>query len=169
MFKKITVDAILPQAQTKYSAGYDVYADEDVIIGAGETKTIALGIALDSSASSIKNYYFGLYLRSGLGVKGLILPNGVGIIDFDYEGEMKMIIHNPIKQFEINRKIINTHEAFKDKKHIESEDDFLIKKGDRIGQLILHKHHGLRLLGDKYRKNAKRTGGFGSTGDNDVK
>ena len=83
MFKKLTKDAILPQAQTKYSAGYDVYANEDVTIEAGQTRLIPLGIALDELGGNLKDHYIGLYLRSGLGAKGLILPNGVGVIDIE--------------------------------------------------------------------------------------
>jgi len=145
MFKKLTDDAILPQAQTRYSAGFDVYANEDVTIEAGQTKLVPLGIALDLTAEGINNYkdcFFGLYLRSSFGARGLILPNGVGIIDIDYKGEIKQIIYN----------------ASFDNKMLE------IKKGDRVGQLILHKHYGLQLISDSYRKDAQRVSGFGSTG-----
>ena len=144
MFKKLTDDAILPQAQTKYSAGFDVCASEDVTIFAGQTKLVPLGIALYLTAEGINNFkdcFFGLYLRSSYGAKGLILPNGVGIIDIDYTGEIKQIIHNA---------------NFENK-------TFEIKKGDRVGQLILHKHFGLQLISDSYRKDAQRVGGFGST------
>lgn len=155
MFKKLTDDAILPQAQTQYSAGYDVYASEDIVIGAGETKLVPLGIALDELGGNLKNYYFGLYLRSSYGAKGLILPNGVGIIDMDYKGEIKQIIHNPIK--------VSSNWGDEKIKDISINSEFLIKKGDRVGQLILHKHYGLQFLGKEYRKDETRVGGFGST------
>lgn len=150
MFKKLTDDAILPQAQTELSAGYDVYANEDVTIKAGQTKLVPLGIALDLGANSLKaqkGFYIGLYLRSGLGAKGLVLPNGVGIIDIDYKDEIKQIILNPL-----------TDSAGYENK------DFSIKKGDRVGQLIIHRHFGFDFLGDNYRRQEKRVGGFGHTG-----
>ena len=151
MFKKLTDDAMLPKAQTELSAGYDVYANADVTIEAGQTKLVPLGIALDLSTETLeaqKGLYVGLYLRSGLGAKGLILPNGVGIIDIDYKDEIKQIIHNPL-----------TDSAGYENK------TFKIKKGDRVGQLILHKHYGFEVLDDKYRKSTQRAGGFGSTGN----
>ena len=144
MFKKITDNAILPQAQTSDSAGYDVCASEDTTIFAGQTKLVPLGIALDIKDIehfAKEGYFLGLYLRSSYGAKGLILPNGVGIIDIGYKDEIKQIIHNA---------------------NFESKT-FEIKKGDRVGQLIVHKHFGFELLGDNYRKDAQRVGGFGST------
>lgn len=167
VFKKLIDDAILPQAQTKYSAGYDVYASEDVTIGAGETKLVPLGIALNDVLENLKNYYFGLYLRSGLGAKGLILPNGVGIIDMDYKGEIKQIIHNPIKNGTGATAYVKAGDSKTNHIHYYGTE-FEIKKGDRVGQLILHKHHGFRLLGNKYRKDETRNGGFGSTGQKDA-
>lgn len=152
MFKKIKEDAILPQAQTKYSAGYDVYASEDVTIKAGETKLVPLGIALDLTEEEINNLkdcFFGLYLRSSYGARGLIMPNGVGVIDIDYTGEIKQAIHNPIKDYS---------------KGSNNEHFVTIKKGDRVGQLILHKHYGLEFISG-YRKDAQRQGGFGSSGE----
>lgn len=147
MFKKITDDAILPQAQTQYSAGYDVYANQDVVIEAGQTVVVPLGIALDELGGNLKGYFWGLYLRSSYGIKGLILPNGVGIIDMDYKHEIGQIIHNPL-----------TDSAGYENKAFE------IKKGDRVGQMILHKHYGFKLLDSRYRKDAQRVGGFGSSG-----
>ena len=46
MFKTINAGQ-LPQRATKYSAGFDVFANEDMVINAGETKAIRLGIRLD--------------------------------------------------------------------------------------------------------------------------
>ena len=48
MFKKLTLDAILPKRQTRFSAGFDVFANEDKVIAAGQTELIGLGIAIDS-------------------------------------------------------------------------------------------------------------------------
>jgi len=145
MFKKITNGATLPQAQTNECAGYDVYANEDVTIYAGQTKLVPLGISLNvKNVSSLakQGFYVGLYLRSSYGAKGLVLPNGVGIIDIGYKDEIKQIVYN--SNFEAGT--------------------FHIKKGDRVGQLIFHKHYGMELLDDKFRRSANRAGGFGSTG-----
>jgi dUTPase len=44
MFKKITKDAILQTLGSKYSACVDVYANEDVVIGSGDTNVVGFGI-----------------------------------------------------------------------------------------------------------------------------
>ena len=180
MFKTIKKDAILPLAQTEFSAGYDVYANEDVVIGAGETKIIGTGIALDVPIEAVGelakqtgtnvDFYVGIYLRSSLGAKGLILPNGVGVIDIDYKDEIKMIMHNTNAYNGVyvteQGDVVLEDEATT---HNDGLDvAYQIKKGDRIGQLIMHKHEGFLLLGDKFRKNAQRVGGLGSTGADDV-
>lgn len=177
MFKKLTKDAILPMAQTQLSAGYDVYANEDVIIAVGETKIIPLGVALDFQSFytvgknrevEISNYYLGLYLRSSLGAKGLSLPNGVGIIDIDYKDEIKMIIHNHVSSG-IGFRVFAKHGNEENENSINFHGkEFVIKKGDRVGQLIFQKHSGFELLQNEYRTTKERKGGFGSTGKAEV-
>lgn len=172
MFKKIREDAILPQAQTEFSAGYDVYSNAEVEIKAGQTRLIPLGICIDDGlleevaivAEGVtpfdkgqaikravdnfkKKYYIGLHLRSGLGKRGLIIPNGIGIVDMDYRDEIMMLIHNPL-----------TDSAGYENKTV------TIEKGDRVGQIIFYRHFGFDLLGSKYRKTDDRKGGFGSSG-----
>lgn len=153
MFKSINGGKI-PERATKYSAGFDVFANEDVIVGAGETKLIGLGVMLDFDAiaeniafdrminleSWIQCHYFALHIRSSLRAKGLT-SLGTGIIDMDYLDEIKMVIHNPYQNVWSSREI---------------------KKGDKIGQLILCRHEGW-LLPAEYTKDEERVGGFGST------
>jgi len=151
MFKKVNKDAILPQAKTKHSAGYDVCADKEIVIEAGSTVKIPTGVCLDLGANTLraqKGYFLGLYLRSSLSAKGLILPNGVGIIDIDYKDEIMMIVHNPLRD----------GAGYENK-------PFKIKKGERVGQLIIQKHYGFEFLDDSYRKKTKRVGGIGSTNE----
>jgi dUTP pyrophosphatase len=173
MFKTIN-GGLLPQRATKYSAGFDVFANEDVVIGAGETKLIGLGVALDQEQIEMMlikkmiNAYdwmschmIELCLRSSLGAKGLILPNGHGVIDIDYKNEIKMIIHNPYSLIsELNYGMF----GFPDELVSRVKPSYEIKKGDKIGQLILKRHEGW-LLPAEYTKDEERIGGFGSTGD----
>ena len=157
---KILDEACTPTRGTKYSAAIDLRSREDVAIGAGATVLVPLGVKLDveklleatkeqygasltkelfemKKELFLETHYFQLMLRSGLGKKGLILPNGVGIIDIDYEDEIMMIIHNAAGK------------------------KYQISKGDRIGQIMLIEHKsGFLGIGS----NEKRTGGFGSTG-----
>jgi len=123
---KVLIKGCEPKRGTKGSACVDLFASHDCVIGAGETKLVGLGVAIDSerldgaiyrelinfagidNASHpsveedawkdmwLNSHYLQLMLRSSLGKKGLILPNGVGVIDLDYKDEIKMIIHNPL-------------------------------------------------------------------------
>lgn len=140
-------NGILPKRKTAYSAGYDVYSNQDITIIPNQTCILPLGIALDHNwiqqncdTKFLTQHYFGLHIRSSLAAKGIILNNSVGIIDLDYPDEIKAIISNI------------------------SSSNYSISKGSRIAQLILHPHHGIKYLGDLYSDNLKREGGFGSTG-----
>lgn len=178
MFKSIN-GGQLPQRATKYSAGFDVYSNEDVVIGAGETKLIGLGIALDDSFryeiedegkkyypslkdSMKEGFYFAIHIRSSLRAKGLT-SLGTGIIDMDYRDEIKMVIHNPINLYQPKFYNQNNYERYALQKQVAIDNDYTIKKGDKIGQLILCRHEGW-LLSSEYTKDDERDGGFGSTG-----
>lgn len=78
---------------TSGSACADVCADisEPVILQPGEFKLIGTGFKLNIQFRQIVAK---LYPRSGLGSKGIILRNTVGIIDSDYQGEVKLPIIN---------------------------------------------------------------------------
>ena len=170
---KILDGVCTPKRGTKYSAYVDLFAREDVTIEAGETKVIKLGVKLDldllkenmtkySMLSSIKSneifdllckrHYLEVALRSSLAVKGLIISNGIGIIDLDYPDEIGLIVHNPINQ---------TH-FYNDGKLL--VDDMpahcLISKGDKVAQCTIKEHKGY-LMG--YETETLRIGGFGST------
>lgn len=163
MFKSIN-GGILPQRATRYSCGFDVFANEDMVIGAGETKVICLGICLDLEQLSGYDscaHYLELHPRSSLRAKGL--GGGVGIIDMDYRDEIKMVIANPALKIKKNE-ITNALEDFGiSVKNDFVYEDFEIKRGDKIGQLILKRHEGW-LLPAEYTKGEERNGGFGSTG-----
>ena len=171
----------LPERATRHSAGFDVFANEDVVIGAGETVLVGLGICIDSnylvydvagvkvstngeiedSGDSAKvsefmgQFYLELHPRSSLRAKGL--SGGVGIVDIDYRDEIKMVITNPLQSKQLVENGCN-YEVLE-----YSEDyEYTIKRGDKIGQLILKRHEGW-LLPSEYTKDADRNGGFGST------
>ena len=143
MFKTIN-DGTYPTKGSKYSAAVDLYSNEDVIIKDGETKIIPLGVCLDYTSFPIyvKNNMNKLYLqlepRSSIRAKGLV--GCTGIIDIDYTGEVKLILHNPSNNL---------------------EEYYSIKKGDKIAQILLKEHK--TYLFD-IETNEKRFGGFGSTG-----
>jgi dUTP pyrophosphatase len=84
-----------------------------------------------------------LYNRSSNPKKlGLVLANGVGVVDSDY-------YNNPSNEGEIGFLFYNT-----------SSDTVIIKKGSKIGQGVFHKY----LITDGDNAGGIREGGYGSTG-----
>lgn len=71
----------LPKRATKFSAGYDFFAPDDITLEPGQTIKIPTGIR----ALMREDYVLMCFPRSGLGFKfRLQLNNTVGIIDSDY-------------------------------------------------------------------------------------
>jgi len=171
MFKKVK-DGKLPTRGSKYSACVDLYAREDVVIGAGETKLVSLGVCLDMDMLTrtlfhnsngkypeawrdrlekfISKHYLQLMPRSSLALKtGLIMPS-VGIIDMDYTGEIGIVLNNPT-----DARDFNIEEGFKN-------SQLKIFAGDRIAQITLLEHKSSMFRIDT---DVVRNGGFGSSGD----
>lgn len=76
------------------AAAMDLHAclDEPVTIAPGELVSIPTGIAIALPSAA---YVALVFARSGLGVKhGIALSNGVGVIDSDYRGEIKVGLTN---------------------------------------------------------------------------
>ena len=151
-FKKKDIN--LPVRKTNASSGYDFEAAESLIVPSiwkvlAEKVLIgeATGLKATLIPTGIKSYmlddeYLQLSIRSGTALKtGLILANGVGIVDSDY-------YNNPDNEGHIMFPVHNL--GFKDK---------LIKKGERIGQGLFLKY----LKVDDDISDGTRTGGFGST------
>jgi deoxyuridine 5'-triphosphate nucleotidohydrolase len=136
-----------PTKGTRLSAGVDLRARETVKIGNGETVKIPLGVFWDFDymqkielGFDFKVQHYGaLHLRSSLGKK-FIIPNGAGVIDFDFKEEFMLLLHNPFKS---------------------GHNEHVIEKGDRVAQLII-KRHETSLIG--IESDFDRNGGFGSTG-----
>lgn len=152
-----------PTKGSKYSAAIDLYSREDIVIGAGETKLIPLGVKIDKNKmpiylqNNMHRHYLQLEPRSSLRAKGLIA--GTGIIDLDYKDEIMIILHNPIWQtrlgtYEDGKKTIVHFGAT-------TNFDYKINKGDKIAQILL-KEHKTYLFGIETED--ERSGGFGSTG-----
>lgn len=102
--------AEIPTKGTKNSAGYDIYASENVCIPPERSMNIFTDISLE-----IPEGYFGLIsIRNSLSInQSLTLANGVGIIDSDYRGEIVLSVKN------------NGYETQ------------MISQGDRIAQLMI--------------------------------
>ena len=125
---------------TTFSAGVDLLATDKVEIYPGENKLVGLGVAVQ-----IPLLHFGLLaLRSSTPRKtGLLIPNGVGVIDADYRGEIMMQLFNP------------PHNNYLS----------VIEKGDRIAQLIVMPYNNAEWMEvGELSKTGRGDGGFGSTG-----
>lgn len=133
----------LPEYATPGSAGLDLRAciNEKKILMPNQTIMIPTGIAIH-----IRNEnYAGLILpRSGLGHKyGIVLGNLVGLIDADYQGELKLSIWN------------------------RSENTQTIHPLERIAQLVIIPIVQTNFtIVEKFAESHRGSGGFGSTGIN---
>ena len=120
-------------------AGYDLHANEEAILGAGERASVGTGVALE-----IPDGWAGLVLpRSGLAAEhGITLVNTPGLIDPGYRGEVRVLM-------------LNTDRS----------TDFEVNRGDRIAQLVLVRFESPQLeRAAALRDTARGGGGFGSTG-----
>lgn len=139
-FENININ--LPVRKTKYSAGYDVEAAEDVVIPSFKKGMKPTLVKTGIKAYMGEDEVLILANRSSNpGKKGLILANSIGVIDSDYYG-------NPDNDGHIMFAFYNI-----------KEEDIEIKKGDAIGQAIFQKF----LITDDDVSQGERTGGFGST------
>lgn len=133
-------DIALPSYATEGSAGMDIRAaiSEEIIIPAGEVKLVPTNLIVEIPVG----YEIQVRPRSGLALKhGIGLLNSPGTIDSDYRGEVGIIMSNF------------------------SKDDFVIKRGDRIAQLVLAKYYKADVFETKNISESQRgDGGFGHTG-----
>ena len=111
LIEKITETAIAPNRSTPESIGLDIYSDQDdTIVKPGEVKVVLTGIAAKAPSGT----YLRVAPRSGLTVKSNI-HTMAGVIDPDYTGNIGVVLHNF------------------------GSEDKLIKRGDRIAQMIPEK------------------------------
>ena len=131
---------ILPEYSTAASAGMDIRADlkSDVILAAGKRVLVPTGLFLEIPVG----YEAQIRPRSGLAInKGISILNSPGTIDSDYRGEVCIIMINL------------------------SDEDFVIKDGDRICQMIISRHERAEWVNvDVLDETERGPGGFGHTG-----
>lgn len=151
--------AILPKYANPGDAGMDVYAAEDVIVMPGETVVVPTGLKL----AIPEGYEIQVRPRSGLSLKTpLRIPNSPGTIDSGYRDELGIIVNNS--------SVVKTNQS-KDEKYTLDEKGnkngaYIIRKGDRIAQIVLQVVPKMVLTKVDSVKDigADRGGGFGSTG-----
>lgn len=139
--KKLGPRAQLPTRGTSGSAGLDLHAllDQPITVPAGGRISVPTGIAIGLPSPETVGLVFA---RSGLAVKhGLCLSNGVGVIDSDYTGEIKVGLVNL------------------------SESPYELQPGERIAQLVVMPVLLPQLTEvEELQETCRGAGGFGSTG-----
>ena len=135
-----TLSGILPQYETEGSAGMDIraYIDEPAVIEPGCRALVPTGLFMEIPPG----YEVQIRARSGLAVKhGIGLTNGVGTIDSDYRGEIKVSLINW------------------------GDEPFTVNNGDRIAQMVVARYESAYLEQvEQLSETDRGDGGFGHTG-----
>jgi len=126
-----------PKYETPQSAGADVRSNIDTIVPAHGRKLIPTGMFI----ALPQGYEAMIRPRSGLALKkGITVLNTPGCVDADYRGEVGVILFNT------------------------SDEDFEVKTGDRIAQIVLNKIEQINWIEvDELDETERGDGGFGST------
>ena len=132
----------LPSYATNGSAAIDLRAclKEQLGIQPGETILVGSGIAINIKDPDIVGI---IVPRSGLGIKkGVVLANTVGVIDSDYQGEIKIGLFN------------------------RSQNRYFVQPGERICQMLFMPviNATLKLVQEFSNTTFRGNGGFGHTG-----
>jgi len=130
----------LPGYSTFLSAGMDLRADidNDILLKPMARVMVTTGLYLEIP----EGYEAQIRPRSGLAInKGITVLNSPGTIDADYRGEVCIILINL------------------------SMEDFIIKDGERICQMVIAKHEKAEwITADSLVETQRGAGGFGHTG-----
>ena len=130
----------LPEYKTEGASGVDLMAslEDSIVLKPMERFMVPTGLFVEIP----EGYEAQIRGRSGLAAKnGITLANGVGTIDSDYRGEIKVILINL------------------------GNEPFEISHGDRIAQMILAKYEKMEFSEVDTLENTDRgSGGFGHTG-----
>lgn len=137
--EEVSEDMKLPERSTKKSGGYDFFCPEDTICKAGEITMVKTGVKAEFPEDEVLLLF---NRSSNPKKKGLVILNGVGVVDSDYynnsdnEGEIAGLFYNM------------------------GTEDVKILAGEKIMQGIFVKY---KKTEDDVAE-GERTGGFGSTG-----
>lgn len=137
--KKLDPKAVIPTRGSDAAAGVDLHAPKALVIHPNSNGVVSTGLAVE-----IPDGYFGaIFARSGMATrKGLRPANCVGVIDSDYRGEIKVVLHN--------------------------DSDIIrpVQEGDRVAQLVILPYEPIEFDEvDELNDTDRGIGGFGSTGN----
>jgi len=137
---RLAPSVALPAYQTPGAAGFDLAASVDMTVEPGEVTLVPTGLVIEVPAG----HFLGLFARSSTPLKrGLMVANGVGVVDSDYCGPAD----------EIKIEVLNF-----------TRERVAITRGDRLAQGVI-----LPYVRAEWREDAAPAqptrGGFGATGD----
>ncbi len=140
LVEKLVDSAIIPTKNNAADAGYDLYAFEPCTIPAWGKAIVSTQISVGLPVGT----YGRIASRSGLSAKN-DLEVGAGVIDYNYRGEVKVILRNF------------------------SDVAYQVQRGDRIAQLILEQYKNCMIkqvskISDIVGASARGAAGFGSSG-----
>ncbi|MCD7944418.1 MAG: dUTP diphosphatase [Clostridia bacterium] len=139
-FKRLAVGAKFPEYQTSGAAAVDLSSAsaDDIVIPKGEIRSVPTGLALEIPEGVVAV----VSARSGLAFRnGISLANGIGVIDSDYRGEIRVGLLNA------------------------GGCDFTVHSGDRIAQMMFLPVLAAEIeAADELSETERGEGGFGSTG-----
>lgn len=132
----------LPEYATDGAAALDLRAcmEEPLTIAPGETQIIGSGLAVNIHDPGLVGI---IAPRSGLGIRhGIVLANGIGVIDSDYHGEIRIGLRN------------------------QGHSSYTVEPGERVCQMLFMPvtQVSLRLVETFSTTTARGEGGLGHTG-----
>jgi dUTP pyrophosphatase len=137
--KRLSPSVQLPHYESDGAAAFDLAAAADVIVEAGQVSLIPTGLIIEVPPGM----FLGIFARSSTPLKrGLMVANGVGIVDQDYCGP-----HDEVKIAVLNFTLASVR----------------VSAGDRIAQAMLLPVNRVTWEEVDVIRSASR-GGFGSTG-----
>lgn len=135
-----SLSGVYPEYETEGSAGMDIraYLEEPVTVEPWGRYLVPTGLFMEIEPG----FEVQLRARSGLAIKkGICLANGIGTIDSDYRGEVKVALINL------------------------SDEAFTVYNGDRIAQMVVSKVEKAEIVPAEELSDSERgQGGFGHTG-----
>ena len=136
--KKLKPSAKIPEYAHHGDAGMDIYSCQDelvITLSPGDRRLISTGLAFEIPYGTELQ----IRPRSGLALKkGISIVNSPGTLDYGYRGELGIILIN------------------------HGYDDFEIRKGDKIAQVVLNKIEIAEV--EELSEMERGGGGFGSSG-----
>ena len=135
-FTKLCSEARIPKRGTSGSVGFDITGVEGKVIPPNSTVTIRTGLKVDGMQAG---FYGQLVSRSGLCLKKN-LTTLCGVIDPDFRGEIKVILHN-----------------------LSPTESTRVEKGERISQILFLPFVAPPNLRNRSIRHFRHQGGLGST------